>query len=128
MANIKRRLILALNAINICVFSAHTLPAGATLSGQVKNSAGQPQMGAVIEVFTTAALNPVTTFTDAKGNYTVSGLAPGTYFVKASATQFLPSLRENVSLRTGSSVVVNLTLNTLLEAFQLIPPRTINTA
>src|SRR6185312_11051797 len=53
-----------------------------------------------------------------------TGLAPGMYFVKATAASFLPSLRENVDLRsTGANVMVNLTLNTLIEAFQFVPAR-----
>src|SRR5437660_5684763 len=45
------------------------------------------------------------------------------YFVKATATSFLPSLRENVALRSGTDVMVNLTLSTLVEAFTLLPAR-----
>jgi hypothetical protein len=126
MAHNTKRLVLTLIALAFTTSAASAAPAGATLSGYVKASNGQPQMGAVIEVFTTAAAPAVKAFTDAKGYYFVQGLAPGNYFVKATATQFLPSLRENVSVAAGSSVIVNLTLNTLMEAFQLIPPRRVN--
>jgi hypothetical protein len=95
----------------------------ATLSGRVQDSGGTPQMGAIIEVYSPGSTPAVRAYTDAKGNYTLRGLVPGTYFVKASATQFLPSVREGVIVKAGSHVMLNLTLNTLIEAFQLLPSR-----
>lgn len=96
----------------------------ATLSGRVQDSSGKGQMGAVVEVYATATTSPVTrAYTDAKGSYVLSGLLPGVYFVKASATQFLPSVREGVVIKAGSHVLLNLTLSTLIEAFQLLPSR-----
>jgi hypothetical protein len=95
----------------------------ATLSGRVQDSGGTPQMGAVVEAYA-AGSNPVArAYTDAKGQYAFRALLPGTYFIKASATQFLPSVREGVIVKAGSHVMLNLTLNTLIEAFQLLPSR-----
>ncbi len=99
---------------------------GGSISGQVRNSSGVPQMGAMVRVFTTASAagTATTVFTDEQGHYSASNLGPGTYQVKVSAPSFLPSLRENVALRAGAHMVVNVTLNTLFEAIQLIPPGT----
>jgi hypothetical protein len=115
----------------LSVAAAFTLPAvatpaantGATISGHVNDAVGKPQMGVLVEIFTSALPQPVKAYTDLKGFYSVNGLLPGIYLIKATANSFLPSLRENVDLRTGSSVMVNLTLNTLVEAFKLIPAR-----
>ena len=90
------------------------------ISGYVRNATGTPQMGATVEV-STSPLNAVLARTDENGFYTVSGLLPGTYSVRVSAPSFLPSLREKISLESGTSLVVNVTLNTLFEAIQLIP-------
>ncbi len=111
----------------IAMMVALALPASAagkpgTITGQVRNSGGVPQMGAVVEVLSTAA-PALTTFTDARGWYTIAGLAPGLYHVKVSATSFLPSIRENVAVKAGASLIVNVTLNTLFEALQLLPAR-----
>jgi hypothetical protein len=62
-------------------------------------------------------------YTDARGFYSISGLGPGLYSIKVSAPSFLPTLREKVGLRSGASVMVNLTLSTLFDAFQLSPER-----
>lgn len=105
---------------------ALALPAAAgelgSISGMVKSSSGVPQMGAMVEVFGPNHTG-TTVFTDARGSYQAAGLASGTYQVKVSAPSFLPSLRENVGLRSGASMVVNVTLNTLFEAMQLVPVR-----
>src|SRR5215813_10853275 len=101
------------------VFAATT----GTISGVIKNSSGTPQMGAVVEIFTSAATLGTTVFTDARGFYNAENLPAGTYQVKVSAASFLPSLRENVTLRAGTRLVVNLTLNTMADALKLLPAR-----
>lgn len=119
------RLVLVFTVLGLMGPLASTAAAdnGASVSGHVKDSAGKAQMGALVEVFATTMPAPVKVFTDEKGRYTVTGLLPGVYFVKATAAAFLPSVRENVSLRAGANNIVNLTLNTLIEAFQMVPSR-----
>lgn len=94
-----------------------------TVSGRVQDSGGKPQMGVVIEVYSSAALPVSRAYTDASGLYTLKNLLPGKYFIKASADQFLPSVREGLVVKPGSHLLVNLTLTTLIEAFQLLPSR-----
>jgi hypothetical protein len=91
-----------------------------SISGYVRNAAGVPQMGAVVEVLGVASQG-LRVFTNDKGYYTAAGLLPGFYTIKVSAPAFLPSLRERVGLRAGSSMLVNVTLNTIFESFQLSP-------
>ena len=101
---------------------ASAISAG-SISGVVKSSDGIPQMGAVVEIFSAGSLQSLILYTDDSGRYSASNVNPGVYNVKVSAASFLPTLRENVSLRSGAHVVINLTLNTLFEAMQLLPPR-----
>ena len=91
-----------------------------TLSGYVRNAAGVPQMGAVVEIFGSGATS-FTAFTDDRGFFSLGGLLPGIYDIKVSAASFLPSFRDGVGLRSGSKVVVNLTLSTLFDAVKLAP-------
>jgi len=93
------------------------------ISGVVKDGAGKPQMGAMVEIFTSAAAVGTTVFTDAQGIYNVENLPPGTYQIRASAAWFLPTLKENVGLRAGTRVLVNLTLNAMAGAMQSLPMR-----
>ncbi len=102
--------------------SAHAASAGA-IAGYVKDASGAPQMGAVVEIFVSAVNVGTTVFTDSRGYYQAENLPAGTYQVKVTATSFLPSLRENIVLRSGAHLVINLTLNTLADALKLMPAR-----
>ncbi|MGH9651172.1 MAG: carboxypeptidase-like regulatory domain-containing protein, partial [Terriglobales bacterium] len=95
----------------------------ASVSGQVRSAAGVAQMGARVEVFAGATSEILTLYTDERGHFYAKGILPGKYFVKVSAPSFLPTLRENVGLRAGAHLAVNLTLNTLFEAMELLPLR-----
>jgi len=92
------------------------------ISGYVRNAAGIPQMGAVVEIAASAA-ESLTVFTNDAGFYSATGLVPGLYSVKVSAPSFLPALREKVGLHPGASLHLNVTLNTLLNALQVGPVR-----
>jgi len=94
-----------------------------SISGTVKSAEGIPQMGALVEIFAAGALQPSIAFTSQAGAYQAANLAPGNYRVKVTAASFLPSLVENVMVRSGGRAVINVTLNTLAEAIRLIPPR-----
>lgn len=104
---------------------AHAANVGA-IAGYVKDASGSPQMGAVVQVFVSAAQVGTTVFTDTSGYYVANNLPAGTYQVKVTAASFLPSLREDVVLHSGAHLIVNLTLNTLTDALKLIPPRRTN--
>ena len=105
---------------SLCVAASAGGNAG-SISGYVKNSAGVPQMGATVELLSSAG-QPQLAYTDAKGFFSVSGLAAGSYDVDVSAPSFLSTLRQDVVLAAGSSKVINVTLKTLLEAVSMLPP------
>ncbi len=110
----------------LLVAAALSVPAFAgqgTITGKVKSTAGVPQMGAMVEAVCLGASKTFTVFTDSTGYYAFYELIPGNYDIKVSAASFLPTLRENVSIRSGANLVVNLTLNTLTDAIRLLPPK-----
>ncbi len=109
-----------LMALTLAVCASAAVNPG-KISGYVKNSAGVPQMGAAVEVLTSATAQ--TLYTDTRGFFSTAALLPGTYVVKVSAPSFLPTIRENIRLESGATLVVNLTLNTLFEAVQMLPTR-----
>jgi hypothetical protein len=124
---IMRRLHLVAFAALIALGSApvHGAAPG-SVSGLVRDSAGVPQIGAVVQLLSSDLTVIASVYTGDDGRFTIPSVLPGRYAVKAIGTFFLPSLRENVRVRAGT--VVNLTLNTLYEAMQWLPsePRAVN--
>lgn len=122
-----RRLHLVSLVALLAVAGAPLLEASSgTVSGVVRDSSGVPQIGAAVELLRPDLTVVAAVYTSAKGTYTFTNVLPGRYAVKAMGASFLPSLRENVRVRTNS--VVNLTLNTLYEVMQWLPaePRAAN--
>jgi carboxypeptidase family protein len=107
---------------------ALSLPAWAAerpgaISGYVRDVSGTPQMGAVVEIAGSAVAHTLTVFTDGAGFYSAKDLLPGLYSVKVSVPSFLPALQEKIGLQPGTSVHVNITLTTLLNAMRVGPLR-----
>ncbi|MGH9586615.1 MAG: carboxypeptidase-like regulatory domain-containing protein, partial [Acidobacteriaceae bacterium] len=102
-----------------------TLPACAAtrgaVSGVVRDVSGAPRIGALVQLLKPDLSVIAETFTDDHGRYSLSGVLPGVYGVKASASLFLPTLRENLQVAANSKMVVNLTLDTLYQAFRWLP-------
>jgi hypothetical protein len=98
---------------------AASAPASGLVTGRVSNSAGIPQIGAEVQLLRPDLSIIARVYTDEKGCYRIASILPGRYAVKAMGEWFLPSLRENVRVR--SNTVVNLTLNSLYEAMQWLP-------
>ncbi|MGA3126405.1 MAG: TonB-dependent receptor [Candidatus Korobacteraceae bacterium] len=116
----KRKLgILALALI--CSLGASAAVNPGVIAGTVHNSSGVPQMGAVVEILANSAARTQTVLTDTRGAFVAAGLLPGLYTVKVTAPSFLPTIREHVRLQSGANLLLNLTLNTLFEAIELVP-------
>src|SRR4051794_9937869 len=80
--------------------------ASGSISGYVRSSSGVPQMGAMVEVLS-SAFHTFRIFTDENGFYSARKVVPGVYTIKASVPSYLPTSREHVALRAGNSVIVN---------------------
>ena len=98
-----------------------------SVSGVVRDTAGVPQIGAEVQLLRQDLTVAASGYTNSKGHFAFASVLPGFYSVKAIGSSFLPSLRENVRVR--SATVVNLTLNTLYEVMQWLPaqPRNAST-
>ena len=101
-------------------FPAWAADRPAVISGYVRDAAGTPQMGAVVQIAGAASRN-LTVFTDGTGFFSATGLLPGIYSVKISAPSFLPAMLEKVGLRPGDDIHLRVTLNTLLNAVNIEP-------
>jgi hypothetical protein len=92
-----------------------------TISGVVRDSRGTPQLGAMVQLMAADSTVVAQVYTNLRGSFAFEHILPGVYQVKATGDSFLPTLRENLSVRANSKTVVNLTLNTLFEAIQWLP-------
>jgi hypothetical protein len=101
-------------------FPAYAITAG-TVSGVVRDAKGTAQIGTLVQLVKPDLSVIAQTFTDDHGHYTLPRIIPGIYGIKATAALFLPTLRENLRITPSSKLVVNLTLNTLYEAFRWLP-------
>ncbi len=105
--------LIAVGSVPVCA------AAPGTVSGVVRDSQGVPQVSAVVQLLRPDLTVIASVFTDSTGHYKLPAVLPGRYAVKAMGATFLPSLREDVHVR--SSAVVNLTLNTLYEVMEWLP-------
>ncbi|HEV2133605.1 MAG TPA: carboxypeptidase-like regulatory domain-containing protein [Terracidiphilus sp.] len=118
----KRRVHLAWFTVLIALGVAPVYGASpASVTGTVCDSAGVPQIGAVVQLLRPDFSVVSTAYTNSEGRFQFATVHPGRYAVKAMAESFLPSLRENVRVR--SAAIVNLTLNTLFEVIQWLPSK-----
>ena len=116
----KRSAYLAGFAILIALGTAPVFGAvSASVSGLVRDSSGVPQIGAEVQLLRSDLSVVASVYTNSQGRFQITSIFPGRYALKAMGMSYLPSLRENVRVRTGT--VVNLTLNTLYEVMQWLP-------
>ncbi|MGA7885864.1 MAG: carboxypeptidase-like regulatory domain-containing protein [Acidobacteriaceae bacterium] len=105
----------------LCVAGVQASAQSSSVSGVVRDSHGTPQIGAIVELLRPDLSVVRHVYTNERGHYIIPSIVPGTYEVEASGAFFLPTMRENLSLLAGSRQVVNLTLDTLYEAFRWLP-------
>jgi hypothetical protein len=116
----QRRVYLACLAMLIASGSVPVYGAAPTsVTGVVCDSAGTPQIGAVVQLLRPDLSVVANVSTNERGRFLIASILPGRYALKAMGTSYLPSLRENIRVR--STTVVNLTLNTLYEVMQWLP-------
>jgi hypothetical protein len=91
------------------------------VSGVVRDSSGVPQMDVLVQLLRADSTVIQTARTDAHGTYTMVGMLPGIYQLKAIETSFLPTIRENLHVSGKGRTQANLTLSTLMEALSWLP-------
>jgi len=91
-----------------------TLQAGGTVSGRVTDAAGNPVANADVWLWDPVSGGGSSTFrTNSQGDYTVTGLAPGTYWIEINppvATALSRFRTSGIVVVAGQTAVVNATL------------------
>ncbi len=107
----------------LCAAAAQASAQTESLTGVVRDTRGAPQAGAAVELLKPDFSVVCEVFTDEHGRYRIDAILPGIYELKASGAMFLPTLREDLHVLGGTKLVVNLTLDTLYEAFRWLPAK-----
>ncbi len=106
-------------------------PSSGTLSGVVRDSAGIPQLGATVEIFSeTPGVLAVRQFlTNTQGIFKGDKLAPGFYTVRVTLAGFLPDLEKHVRIASNLTTVVRVQMESMFASIeQLRRPPTSGTA
>jgi hypothetical protein len=116
-------LLLAVGAICAYTSDLNALDEPTSIAGTVRDGRGTPQEGATVELLRPDTSVVASVFTDEYGRFLLAHLVPGTYSLKATGTLFLPTLRENLQVLVHRRTSVNLTLSTVMEAFEWLPAK-----
>jgi len=82
----------------------------ATLSGDIKDETGSVMPGVLVELTNRDTSAIRSTNTDESGRFTLSGLPPGPYEIKASLTGFTTLVQGGIVLAVGQQAALNLVL------------------
>ena len=123
-------------ATPLCTAQASSRPSGGVfdavlhsgVSGLVRDRAGRPQIGVLVQLLDARYNVVARTFTDDRGHYSLPRLGAGLYQVKATTSLYLPTIRPDLRLAQNSRAIVDLTLSTLYQALAWLPaePRTVS--
>lgn len=121
------------NAITVTCSGAGSLPSSdaitvtanlvGTLSGTVTTTSGSALASATVK-----AIGPstISTTTNSSGQYTLSGLAVGTYSVKATLGGYYDSAVQNISVSAGNNYSANFTLTKIPTPSLFYSPTTVS--
>ncbi|HEY4355335.1 MAG TPA: carboxypeptidase-like regulatory domain-containing protein [Acidobacteriaceae bacterium] len=110
----KRNILRVFSACVILIAGVWSFPAAAQALGQLKgritDSSGAPIAAADITLTLTASDVPQAAKTTSAGEYVFSQLTPGIYSIHVSHPRFAPLDREGVTVTTGQTVRLDITL------------------
>lgn len=103
-------------------------PPSGTLSGEVSDATGIPQLGATVQVLPeTAGISAARLFlTNTQGLFRGEKLKPGFYSVKVTLAGFLPSLETHIRVSSNLTTVVRVQLESMFASIEQLrrPPTT----
>ncbi len=95
---------------------------GGALEGRVSDDSGQPQMGAVVQLFNHQDRLIERQLTDDAGFFVFAGLTPDVYSLRVTLATFLPAIRDQIKIQAGRSSLLDVNLSGLFSSIRLLPP------
>ena len=97
------------------------------IAGTVKSTSGEALPAAVVEIKHVPTGTKYFSTTDEKGNYSANSVRPGgPYTIKVNYTGYNPYLIEEVSAPLGNSIVVNIEMQSAINAIEEVKIVTVN--
>jgi hypothetical protein len=93
----------------------------AQILGEVRNSSGVVQMGAVVSLYNRYDELLRRGFSNQDGKFIFDTLAPDIYSIRVSLASFVPAMRRNISVLTGSQNLLKIQLASALSTVELVP-------
>src|SRR5579862_2683423 len=93
----------------------------AQIFGEIRNSAGVVQMGAVVSLYNRYDELLRRGLSNQDGKFVFDGLAPDVYSIGVSLASFVPALRRNISVLAGSENLLKIQLASALSTIELVP-------
>ncbi len=99
-------LILSMGLIGTLIAQEQT----AEIIGTVTDESGAPLPGVSVEAVSPSLVGKATAVTDVNGRYRLPALPSGTYKITYTLENFTTVVRENIQLRLGQILTVNVTM------------------
>lgn len=95
-------------------------PLFGSLLGSVRDSAGIPQMGAVVHLYDRHEKLIEKALTNAGGQFLFASLAPDFYAVRVTLSSFVPALKKNITIQRGLQSVLAISMTGLVSSIDLV--------
>ena len=90
------------------------------LTGSVRDHAGVPQMGAVVQLFNRYDKPVERVVTNGSGEFSFASLMPDIYSIRVTLSSFMPALKRNIAIQPGGTSVLAINLASVLSSVELV--------
>jgi hypothetical protein len=90
------------------------------IAGQVRNTAGVGQMGAVVQLYNRYERMVQKGLTSPDGRFRFDALAPDTYSVRVNLNSYVPAMKHSIPVRAGLESILNIQLANLFSSIELV--------
>ena len=91
-----------------------------SIAGVVRNTAGVPQMGATVLLFSQYERVMQRALTNDKGAFGFDGLLPELYSVRVDLASFMPAVKQKISVQPGMQSLLYINMASLLSSIELV--------
>jgi len=108
------------SVVTPCVSQAATNRLFGALTGSVRDNAGVPQIGAIVQLFNRYDKPVERVLTNGAGEFSFAALMPDVYSLRVSLNSFMPALKRNIAVQAGGTSVLAINLASVLSSVELV--------